>query len=60
MYREKIKIPKTSCPHAVSKVIGRHSYPSNRTGRFELASEGTLLLDEAGELPLPLDTQVKR
>ena len=30
---------------------------SNRTGRFELADEGTIFLDEIGELPL--DTQVK-
>jgi formate hydrogenlyase transcriptional activator len=30
---------------------------ANRTGRFELADGGTLLLDEVGELPL--DTQIK-
>jgi len=33
---------------------------SNRQGRFEMADSGTILLDEIGDLPLPLQAKILR
>jgi two-component system response regulator HydG len=43
--------------HARGAFIGAHSA---REGMFQLANQGTLLLDEVGELPLPLQAKLLR
>src|SRR4249919_3766210 len=43
--------------HACGAFTGAHS---PRAGMFQLANHGTILLDEVGELPLPLQAELLR
>ncbi len=45
------------CGHARGAFTGAHS---TRAGMFQLANHGTILLDEVGELPLPLQAKLLR